>query len=254
MMSPLGLQLLRQAHEYAHELDRDDWDFAVELPALQKAGLSSNDIRWLLCKGHVEHAREIASESDSGRSFRRCKHWALRKRSCFVLTDSGVEFVQKFARQHDAESNESISLVDYPTRRLGGANAEDGNEKGNNSKGVPGGADIEITGTITGTSGDVLMTPTWDCVRQDLRLGTNVVKEFRMHSPNQVSILTAFEEEGWPLRVDDPLPPQVDMEAKQRLHDTIKSLNRNQKRQLILFRGDGTGQGVRWELTRTTCA
>lgn len=49
-------------------------------------------------------------------------------------------------------------------------------------------------------------------------------------------------------RIDDPLPPVFDIEPKRRLHDTIKSLNRHQKNRLIRFKGDGTGQGIRWEL------
>ena len=57
----------------------------------------------------------------------------------------------------------------------------------------------------------------------------------------------AFEEDGWPARIDDPLPPAKKIDAKQRLHDTIKNLNRNQKQRLIRFMGDGTGQGVRWK-------
>jgi len=66
-------------------------------------------------------------------------------------------------------------------------------------------------------------------------------------------ILTTFEEEKWPPKVDDPLPPHAEIDAKQRLHDTIKSLNRGQKRKLIRFRGDGTGQGIRWELWQVAC-
>jgi hypothetical protein len=58
----------------------------------------------------------------------------------------------------------------------------------------------------------------------------------------------AFEEEHWPPRIDDPLPKNPELLPKRRLHDAIKSLNRNQKRSLIRFMGDGTGEGVRWEL------
>jgi hypothetical protein len=32
------------------------------------------------------------------------------------------------------------------------------------------------------------------------------------------------------------------------LHDTITTLNRHQKHRLIRFLGDGSGQGVRWEM------
>jgi hypothetical protein len=64
----------------------------------------------------------------------------------------------------------------------------------------------------------------------------------------QEAILIAFEEERWPPRIDDPLPGSPDLLPKRRLHDTIKSLNRNQKNRLVRFMGDGTGEGVRWEL------
>ena len=57
----------------------------------------------------------------------------------------------------------------------------------------------------------------------------------------------AFEEESWPPRIDDPLPPSPNIDSKKRLHDTIKSLNRHQKQRCIRFMGDGRGTGVRWE-------
>jgi hypothetical protein len=69
---------------------------------------------------------------------------------------------------------------------------------------------------------------------------------------NQERVLAAFEEEGWPVHIDDPLPPSPDQDSKRRLHDTINSLNRNQKCPLIRFVGDGTGQGVRWEFVGGT--
>jgi hypothetical protein len=90
-------------------------------------------------------------------------------------------------------------------------------------------------------------TPKWDCDRQELRLGTEIVKQFKLPSPNQETILMAFEVKNWPPRIDDPLPYHPGIEAKQRLHDTIKNLNRNQKCRRIRFMGDGSGKGVRWE-------
>jgi hypothetical protein len=77
-------------------------------------------------------------------------------------------------------------------------------------------------------------------------LGGKLVKRFRVPSPNQERILAAFEEEGWPPRIDDPLPPHPEQEPKRRLRDTIKSLNRHQINRLLHLTGDGTGQGVRW--------
>ena len=64
----------------------------------------------------------------------------------------------------------------------------------------------------------------------------------------QVSVLVVFEEECGPLRIFDPLPPQPDLEPKERLRNTIKSLNRKQKTRLIRFMGDGTGEAILWEL------
>lgn len=74
------------------------------------------------------------------------------------------------------------------------------------------------------------------------------MKQYRVPSPTQEIILTVFEEEGWPARIDDPLPPDPEVPPKRRLHETIWRLNRNQRARLIHFSGDGTGQGVLWEL------
>ena len=70
-----------------------------------------------------------------------------------------------------------------------------------------------------------------------------------MPSPNQEAVLAAFEEEGWPHRIDDPLRFQVELGPKYRLHYTIRRLNRSQQQRLIRFFGDGTGVGVCWQLT-----
>ena len=39
---------------------------------------------------------------------------------------------------------------------------------------------------------------------------------------------------------------------KRRLNDTIKCLNRGQVYRLLHFRGDGTGEGVLWEVVGQT--
>jgi hypothetical protein len=89
--------------------------------------------------------------------------------------------------------------------------------------------------------------PTWDPDRQQLRWGSLVVKQFKLPSPNQELILRVFEEENWPARIDDPLPPRPDIEPKRRLNCAITNLNRNQKSYRIRFMGDGSGQGVCWK-------
>ena len=91
------------------------------------------------------------------------------------------------------------------------------------------------------------LQPVWDQEKRELRLGDVVVKLFRWPAANQECLLQAFEEQGWPSRIDDPLPRSA-VNPKARLHDTIKCLNKNQQNKLIKFRGDGTGEGVLFEL------
>jgi hypothetical protein len=90
------------------------------------------------------------------------------------------------------------------------------------------------------------IVPAWDSARRELRLGKNVVKRFRQPAKNQETILAAFQEEGWPPRIDDPIPGD-DAHAKDRLRDAVKKLNR-QAILLIHFLSDGKGQGVLWQI------
>jgi hypothetical protein len=92
-----------------------------------------------------------------------------------------------------------------------------------------------------------LLTPRWDNEDRVLWVAGRIVKRYSRPSPNQEAVLRAFEEEGWPCRIDDPLPPKGEMVPKARLHDTIKWLNRNQEHCLLRFLGDGTGEGLCWE-------
>jgi len=82
-----------------------------------------------------------------------------------------------------------------------------------------------------------------------LKVGSQLVKQFRVPASNQEAILSAFEEEGWPEQIDDPLSPCHDIPAKSRLHSAIASLNRNQKNSLVHFSGNGTGDGIFWKLS-----
>jgi hypothetical protein len=201
-------------------LDRSAWEFAIGIDELRTAGLLSSDFRWLICKDFLDHACEIAPANDELRSFRRGPRLRFGRTSCFVLTIAGVGFVTSMLRH--ARRNQRRRRG--PLHRIA-----QGNGQGNRNS-LP---------VLT-------PTPKWDRDRQELRLGDVVVKQFKVPAVNQERILAAFEEEGWPVRVDDPLPPVTDQDPKARLHDTIVSLNRNQKRALIRFYGDGTGQGVRW--------
>lgn len=91
--------------------------------------------------------------------------------------------------------------------------------------------------------------PCWDKALGVLSVGGRPVKRFRVPAPNQAAVLSAFEEEGWPPRIDDPLPPEANVDPKYRLRFTIGRLNHAQQSQGIHFFGDGTGEGVCWALS-----
>jgi hypothetical protein len=88
--------------------------------------------------------------------------------------------------------------------------------------------------------------PHWDNEFRRLWWQGYLIKEFRRPAVNQETVLAALEEEGWPARMDDPLPQTLGIDPKVRLHDTIKSLNRHHLQSIIRFRGDGSGTGVGW--------
>lgn len=92
--------------------------------------------------------------------------------------------------------------------------------------------------------------PYWEALCRRLWLGGILLKEFQQPSQNQTRLLDVFQEQGWDAHIDDPLPLapwEKEEDAKRRLHNTIKNLNRGLPRGTIRFRGDGTGQGVRWQ-------
>jgi hypothetical protein len=134
----------------------------------------------------------------------------FHRRTCFILSETGVKFARSLEQQQkDSEPN--------------------GREARLNSK-APN------------------LKPHWDPIRQELTLDDRVVKRFKVPAQNQELVLAVFQEEGWPLRIDDPLPYQGDQDPKRRLHDTINALNRRQVNELLRFLGDGKGSGIRWEL------
>ena len=91
--------------------------------------------------------------------------------------------------------------------------------------------------------------PVWVKERYTLLLDGEVIKEVRQpnRAKNQIIILDAFQEEGWPIRIDDPLPrPPNDVDSRQ-LGEAVRSLKKGLQR--ITFRRDRTGEGICWEFT-----
>src|SRR5262249_37749609 len=91
--------------------------------------------------------------------------------------------------------------------------------------------------------------PHYDRDRRELSLGGKLVKRLKQRAPDQTLILDAFEEQNWPARIANPLSPRGHgRPRKLRLNPAIYRLNRHQVHSLRHFRGDGTGEGVIWEM------
>ena len=215
-----GLSLLLQAHIYCESFERDAWDFAVEILCLRRAGLTNNTLRWMVCRGWLDHAQEVSSGGATTRVFRDSGLLAFDKTTCFVLTESGIEAATQVCQVRTDQGEPSAVVL----------RAEQSQPAS-----VPNGRQSAST------------CPYWDPELHQLRVGELIIKEFKLPCPNQGTILMAFEEEGWPKRIDDPLPPRPELDSRTRLRYTIKSLNKKQKNRLIRFMGDGTGKGVRWQ-------
>lgn len=205
-----ALSLLLQAHGYAQELQRSPWDFALELEALREAGLNHNDCRWLVYQNYLLHSVATGLPRETEGTANATAHFVLTSGSCFILTRHGVALARAIL------ADKSLPTLDAPA-------------------------------SASESDNPLLVVPRWDKDRRELWLGTALVKQFKVPALNQEIILAAFQEEQWPVCLDDPLPPQPTIDPKKRLHDTVGSLNRNQKRFLIRFFGNGNGQGVRWE-------
>jgi hypothetical protein len=89
--------------------------------------------------------------------------------------------------------------------------------------------------------------PVWDGAMRQLWWRSRLVKQFRHDASNQRLIFMAFEEQGWPARIDDPLPHIARLNRKDRLREAVKSLNRGQKPLVLRFHTDGASEGIRWE-------
>jgi hypothetical protein len=148
----------------------------------------------------------------------------------------------------DRRARELQSRIDQICLALGEARARLAGQTGPASDPPSGESQSDPSILRLAGAGDAAEIPRWDRQMRVLRVGAEVVKFFRQPSCNQEAVLSAFEEEGWPLRIDDPLQPLEGQDSMRRLNLTIWRLNKHQRNHLIRFFGDGTGQGICWEL------
>jgi hypothetical protein len=228
-----GLLLLWKSAKFAKGLVEDPWQFSVEWPELQRAGLSCNEGRWLIHRGLVRQAREVTSLTDERRKFVPYASLSLSQKTCLLLTEEGCRFARRIVESRGALAVYALGtpLPATEDRAPAAGVVGDNSEAGRDAWGV--------------------LKPKWDRDRRQLRLGGRIIKEFKVPAANQEVILAVFEEEHWPAKIDDPLPRSPEIDPQRRLHDTINSLNRNQRYPLVHFGADGLGRGVRWRLDET---
>jgi hypothetical protein len=202
-----GLTLLLEAHDLANDLARSPWDFAVEIHLLSAARLSHSALRWLSARGYVLHQAEQPHRSKRARAFTPEPVLVFRGLTCFVLTETGVAA----ARAACAAGGSAYA-----------------------------GLATEAPGTTPGI-------PHWDAEHGNLWWAGRVVKYFARPARNQMRVLDAFEEDGWPWRLDNPLAPTADGDHSPRLHDAVIRLNRQVAAPGLRFRVAGRGQAVLWE-------
>jgi hypothetical protein len=224
-----GLLLLWNSARFAKGLAEDAWEFSVEWPELRRAGLTCNEGRWLIHKGLVRQAHEVTSVSDKRRKFAPYASLRLSDKTCLVLTVAGCRFARRVIASRGASAADAKGKL-LPTPA---SHEPDEGPEGD------GEARCEAWGRLK---------PKWDRDRRQLRLSGTIIKEFKVPAANQEVILAVFEEEGWPAKIDDPLPRSPEIDPQRRLHDTINSLNRNQRHRLVHFGTDGLGRGARWWL------
>jgi len=208
-----ALQILLDASRRAAELQRPRWEFAVEIHELRAAGVPTSTLRWLVCQAYAQHAQETTGPRDVTRQFQPVHSLVFTDRTSFLLTKEGAALARD---GHDLE-NTAAATRSQPALP--------------NGQETPGNGD----------------KPHWLIDLRELRYLGQLVKRFRVPAPNQEVVLATFEEDGWPPHIDDPLPQQVEIDPGRRLHDTVNSLNRNQRHPLLRFGADGTASGIYWE-------
>lgn len=208
-----ALAELLKAYEFAEDAGVDLWQFSIELEQLAQFGLTVSDARWLAAKGFVRHAEENTRSSAAERSFQEKDGLTFASRSVVVLSASGATFARELASDLDVEIAESPNDTDS----------------------------LE-------TSVLVVAKPIWIPGQRELMVDGRVVKRFKVPAVNQELILSAFEEEGWPQCIFDPLPQDNTLAPARRMHNAISRLNGKQINVLVRFSGNGHGTGICWEL------
>ena len=207
-----GLAVLLEAYEWAHNSGLDPWQFSVTLDQIQHVGFSNAHLSWLICRGFLEHLYEFTPPGDKDRLFRDLARLNFRKRSRFILNAAGAAFAGPICRKEDSVKQSAEETHE----------AAPGNGRGSK--------------------------PEWDRERLQLTFNGELLMQLTLRARNLLCILDIFQEEGWPPRIDDPIPSTKRGNVKHRLRAAIERLNKNLLFPSIRFSGDGSGESICWKL------
>jgi hypothetical protein len=206
----MGYSILHAARATAEQRKLPGHAAAVPLLHLRSKWMTDSVILWMLYQDHVVHVQVPAVRLDHNGGGTVTESLVLTEFSAFALTDRGHAFASEFLASLLFGSQDDFNTA----------------------------WDMLLAGGVL---------PSFDTDERILHWGAHVLKHFRQPAGNQTLILTALEELGWPAWTDDPLPRVSGTDSKERLHDTIKNLNRHQMPYLVHFKGDGTGTQIGWE-------
>ncbi len=218
-----GIRLLLEAAEFAADSALEPWEFAIEVHALNQAGLSNNDLRWLICNKFLDLGLERIAAGKRRRHIIRISNQSLPTNACVILTKSGLATLSGLL--HNRDGDLAVSLTE------------------SNASAV-------VTSSRNGDGAPEPGRPQWDIVTRELLFGDRLVKRFRVPAESQEEILNEFQRQSWPRCIVDPLKPSPGLDTKRRLSDAIRGLNSCHINRLIIFRGNGRGSGVQWESCR----
>ena len=75
-----------------------------------------------------------------------------------------------------------------------------------------------------------------------------IVRTFRRAAPDQMEILIAFQEQGWPAWIENPFGRSTSADSERRLSNAVARLNHQQKPKRIYFWVEKGTQRIYWKL------
>jgi hypothetical protein len=92
------------------------------------------------------------------------------------------------------------------------------------------------------------VTPYWDSLNRKLYFRGELVKAFTSPADHQEAILAAFQAQGWPPSIPNPLAGDTEAQRHLRQERAVRRLKGNQHARLLDFHVRAGGKNVTWEV------